>query len=113
MNIFSNSNCLNIDADDIKSLIQNRNVCYADVIEVDGTDKIEGAFSSPDISISGKELKGLLIISGNITLGDTENIHDSLENAFGENVEYLLGILDDNTLGNDKIRITIILLTDN
>lgn len=114
LNIFSDKNSLDMDIDDIKTLIQDKKVCYADVAEVDGSDKIEEAFSNLDsIKTSGNELSGLLIASGQVTLKDTENIHNCLGNKLGENVEYLFCALDDSSLGNGKIRITLILFSDN
>lgn len=114
LNIFSTKNSLDIDIDDIQNLIQDRNVCYADVAEVDGSDKIEEAFSNLDnIKTADNELCGLLIASGRVTLKDTENIHNCLGSKLGENVEYLFCALDDSSLGNDKIRVTLILFSDN
>ncbi len=114
LNIFSDNNSLYIDIDDIRTLIRDRRVCYTDVAEVDGSDKIEEAFSNIDsIKTSDYELSGILIASGRVTLKDTENIHNCLRNKLGENMESLFCVLDDDSLGNDKIRITLILFSDN
>ena len=113
LNSFTTANCLDIDIDDIRNLILNRSVCYADSAEASGSGRIEEAVSHLErIEASGDGLKGLLIASGNITLREAQEIHGFFGGQLGENRDFASCVLDDASLGNDRIRITVILLNN-
>lgn len=114
-NIITEIGVINVDFADVRTIMKNMGDTMIGTGIASGENRAERAANDAlvnpvldEVKIEGSKCVLANICSnGNMTVGEMEKINEIIQGAVGEDAKYILGIVDDNKMG-DEIMVTVI-----